>query len=154
MDDATVLRPGEGRSFPLGVDPVVVKVEPAATDGEFSMIESTVTPGIPGPPPHIHTNGLHEFWYVLEGELEFLVGDETVRASAGTVAHVPPGVVHTFSNPGSSTARFLGIFRPAAGLTMIEVLSPAFPHGPGEPDIARMMAVFAAHGVEVVGPPA
>ncbi len=32
MTDApTVLQPGEGRSFPLGVDPVVVKLEPGAS---------------------------------------------------------------------------------------------------------------------------
>jgi quercetin dioxygenase-like cupin family protein len=151
MTDASILRPGEGRSFQMGADPFVVKIEPEATDGGFAMVESRVTPGIPGPPPHVHTDDLHAYWYVLEGELEFLGGETSVRASAGTVAHVPPGVVRTFSNPGTQTARFLGIFRPAGGLWMLEELSEAFPDGPGEPDVEMMMAVFAAHGVQVVG---
>jgi quercetin dioxygenase-like cupin family protein len=150
----TVLHPGEGRSFAMGVDRFVVKVGPEDTSGLMAMVESTVTPGVPGPPPHVHTDGLQEIWYVLEGELEFMVGADTIRAPAGSVAHVPAGVVHTFANPGGTTARFVGIFLPATGLTMIEEVSKAFPDGPGEPDVAEMMRVFAAHGVEVVGPPA
>jgi mannose-6-phosphate isomerase-like protein (cupin superfamily) len=136
----------------MGPDPVVVKLEPGAVGGAFSIIETTVTPGVPGPPPHVHTDGLHEVWYLLEGELDFHLGETTVRARAGSFAHVPPGIVHTFSNPGTETARFVGLFHPGAGLGMIEDLSSVIPAGPEPPDVERMMAVFAAHGVEVVGP--
>lgn len=153
MTDARILQPGEGRSFPMGPDPIRVLVEPGATDGAFSILEAQISPGIPGPPPHVHTDGLHEFWYVLDGELEFLVGETTIKAGRGAMAHVPPGTVHTFANPGTQPARWLGVFRPANGLAMIEAIAAVF-DASGEPDIERLMGVFAAHSVEVVGPPA
>ena len=151
MTDAGVLQPGQGRSFSMGPDPLTVLVEPETTGGAFSVIEASISPGVPGPPPHVHTDGLEEIWYVLEGELDFLVGETTVRAGRGAVVYVPPGAVHTFSNPSDTGARWLGIFKPASGLAMIEELAAAFPKD-GPPDIDRMMAVFATHGVEIAGP--
>lgn len=123
MTGPRILQPGEGRSFPMGPDPITVLVEPQATDGAFSILEAQISPGVPGPPPHVHTDGLHEFWYVLDGELDFLVGDATVRARRGAMAHVPPGTVHTFSHPGDAPARWLGVFRPGSGLAMIEEIA-------------------------------
>src|SRR5262249_35137146 len=37
-----------------------------------------------------------EIFYVVEGEIAFLVGDRAVRLGPGSVAHIPPGVVHDF----------------------------------------------------------
>ena len=150
MTDVRVLQPGEGRSFPMGPDPVTVLLDRDATDGEFAVIQAELTAGIPGPPPHVHNDGLDEIWYVLDGDLEFLVGDSTVRASKGAVAIIPAGTIHTFSNVGDTTARWLGIFRPASGLSMLEELSRAFP-ADGPPDLELMGQVFGKYQVEVVG---
>jgi mannose-6-phosphate isomerase-like protein (cupin superfamily) len=152
MTDAGLWQPGETRSFTMGPDPVSVLVDGSATNGEFAVIEAALTAGIPGPPPHVHHDGLDEIWYVLDGELEFLVGDSTVRASRGAVAVIPAGTVHTFSNVGDTTARWIGIFRPAGGLAMLEELAPAFP-ADGPPDLELMGQVFATYQVEVVGGP-
>ena len=57
-------------------------------------------------------------WYVLEGELTFGVGpggEELHAAPAGTLVLVPAGVVHTFRNDGSATARFLNVHAPSMG---------------------------------------
>lgn len=44
-------------------------------------------------PEHHH---IHEQWtHVLEGELEFTMGDETQILSAGITAHVPSNVPHS-----------------------------------------------------------
>ncbi|MGQ0669585.1 MAG: cupin domain-containing protein [Actinomycetota bacterium] len=150
MDAGSVLGPGEGRSFNIGIDPVMVKTDGTSTEGAFALIESTVSPSVPGPPPHVHRDGLHEFWFVLEGELEFLVGTSTIRAPSGSFAHVPPGVIHTFSNPAEVTARFIGIFSPSRGLAMLEDFATAFPPGGGPPDTGRIAEVFRAYDVEVV----
>jgi mannose-6-phosphate isomerase-like protein (cupin superfamily) len=152
MTDARLLQPGEGRSFPMGPDPVTVLLEAAATGGAFSMIEAQLSPGIPGPPPHIHHDRLAEIWYVLDGDLEFLVGDRTIRASRGASAHIPPETLHTFSNVGDTPARWVGIFSPANGLDMLEELAPAFPPE-GMPDVELMGRIFAKYHVEVVGDP-
>ena len=152
MTDAYVLQPGESRSFPMGPDPVAVLLEGAATDGAFSIVEAQLSPGIPGPPPHIHHDGLSEIWYVLDGEFEFLVGEQTIRTAKGGFAYVPPETIHTFANVGSTTARWIGIFSPAVGLNMIEDLAPAFAN-PGPPDLDHMGRVFGRYQVEVVGEP-
>jgi mannose-6-phosphate isomerase-like protein (cupin superfamily) len=150
MTDAYLLQPGEARSFPMGPDPVSVLVDGSVTNGAFSIVEAQLSPGIPGPPPHIHHDGLTEIWYVLDGDIEFLVGDDTIRSGRGGVAHIPPETIHTFSNVGTTPARWLGIFSPAKGLDMIEELAPAFAN-PGPPDMDLMGRVFGKHQVEVVG---
>jgi quercetin dioxygenase-like cupin family protein len=57
-------------------------------------------PGFEGPDPHTHDDHVDSF-YVLEGEVEFLVAGETVHAGPGTFVAAPPGVVHTFVRPGA-----------------------------------------------------
>jgi mannose-6-phosphate isomerase-like protein (cupin superfamily) len=152
VTDVRVLQPGEGGSFAMGPDTVRVLLDGEATDGRFAIAEASLTAGVPGPPPHVHRDGLDEIWYVLDGELEFLFGDRTVRGTRGTFAFIPAGTVHTFSNVGDATARWIGIFRPASGLTMLEEVAPAFAAA-GPPDLELMASVFARHGVEVVGEP-
>jgi mannose-6-phosphate isomerase-like protein (cupin superfamily) len=47
-------------------------------------------PGFPGPPRHYHRE-LTDMFYVLEGTLTFVVGDDTVEAPPGTFLLVPSG---------------------------------------------------------------
>jgi uncharacterized cupin superfamily protein len=51
-------------------------------------------------------------FYVLEGTMTLRVGDETRTAGPGTFACVPPGTVHTFSNPTDAPVRFLNFSTP------------------------------------------
>jgi len=45
--------------------------------------------------------------YVLDGTLTLRLGDETIELPGGSLFCVPPGMVHTFSNPGEAPFRFL-----------------------------------------------
>lgn len=72
---------GEGRSVWLVGDLITVKVTSEDTEGVFSVLEET-TPPQGGPPPHIHHQE-DELIHVLEGEVELLVGDRTIREAAG-----------------------------------------------------------------------
>ena len=54
-----------------------------------------------------------DVFYVLEGELTFDLGGEQRTLGPGSFVLVPPGVVHTFANPGPAPARFLSIYQPA-----------------------------------------
>jgi len=77
---------------------------------ELSLLEFEVRPG-GGVSPHFHK--LHsDSFYVLEGELEFHVGDEVVAGGPGTYALAPPGVVHFFRNVGDVPARALNLHTP------------------------------------------
>ena len=61
--------------------------------------------------PHFH-KGHSDSFYVLEGEIEFHVGDEVVLGSPGTYVLAPPGVVHYFSNVSDSPAKLLNLHTP------------------------------------------
>ena len=50
---------------------------------------------------------LEETWYVLDGELEFRIGERTVTAGEGACVFIPPQVAHAFANRGEEPARFL-----------------------------------------------
>jgi mannose-6-phosphate isomerase-like protein (cupin superfamily) len=101
--EAKINMPGEGRSVWLVGDLITVKVSSEETGGAYSLLEET-TPPEGGPPPHLHANE-DETLYVLEGEVDFLVGDQITRAGAGSSAYLPRGVLHTFKNVGRRPAR-------------------------------------------------
>lgn len=65
-----------------------------------------------GPPAHTHPDEDDAF-FILEGELTFLVRDHELLAGPGTFVLVPPGVEHTFLNRGASAVRMLNIHAPA-----------------------------------------
>ena len=55
--------------------------------GAYFAMEAFVPPG-GGPPPHIHSRE-DETFYLLEGEIEFLLGDETILAGPGDFVTSP-----------------------------------------------------------------
>ena len=72
----------------------------------------TMAPGRSGPESHVH-EAEDDAFYVLQGELTFLLGDDEVWAPAGTFVLVPPGVPHTFANRTATPVRVLNIHAPA-----------------------------------------
>jgi mannose-6-phosphate isomerase-like protein (cupin superfamily) len=109
--EATVHRPGEGEQIG-GATAVTIKATGEETNDSFYLGETVATPGFAGPPPHFHER-VHDMFYVLDGVLTMRVGDETTELPAGSFVCVPPGVVHTFSNPGETPVRFLNFNTPA-----------------------------------------
>lgn len=102
MNEPIALEPGEGE--PLGTTRI------KAARPELSALEFVVKPG-GGVQPHFH-KGHSDSFYVLEGELEFRLGDETLKAPAGSFVLAPPGVVHAFRNVSSETARAFNLHTP------------------------------------------
>ena len=114
--------------------------------GSLSVSESTIAPGFPGPIPHRHRTFVDSF-YVLDGTLTLRVGDDTVEAEPGTYALVPPGLVHTFSNPSDSPVRFLNIMAPGGFEGYLrEVAARAEPGAP--PDPALMAEIASRYDFE------
>ena len=81
---------------------------------EICLVEFELEPGFEGPDPHAHDDHIDSF-YVLEGEPQFLLGDETVRLGPGAFVAAPLGFTHTFANPGPERARLLNIHAPSTG---------------------------------------
>jgi mannose-6-phosphate isomerase-like protein (cupin superfamily) len=62
---------------------------------------------------HVHREEDDAF-YILEGEMTFVLGDEEVPAPPGTFVLVPPGVEHGFRNDDQTRpVRMLNIHAPA-----------------------------------------
>ena len=98
------LESGQGRSVWLRGTRVVFKVESDGATGA-SLTEWNAVPGF-DTGLHVHER-LEETWFVLSGELEFRVDDETFTAGAGATVFVPPHVQHAFANRSAGEASFL-----------------------------------------------
>ena len=61
---------------------------------------------------HVHDDEDDAF-YILDGELTFVLDEDHVPAPEGTFVLVPPGVNHTFLNPLDRPTRVLNIHAPA-----------------------------------------
>lgn len=89
----------------------VVVVPGELTDGRLESFEQTIAPGH-GPPLHVH-DAQDEAFYVLEGDVRFLVGDQERRVGAGASAVIARGTPHAFQVEGAAPARMLVTFTPA-----------------------------------------
>jgi mannose-6-phosphate isomerase-like protein (cupin superfamily) len=146
----------EGKTLWVVDELMTFKAVGEDTGGAYALTDSLVPPQ-GGPPPHIQHREDEAFW-VLHGELEFLIDEDTIRASAGSFIHVPKGVLHTFKNVGGTPARFLTLLIPA-GLEKYfeEVGKPGtdFSSPPlvEQEDIDRLLAAAPKYGVEIKPPP-
>ena len=120
MDEPITLGTGEG--IPVKAD-----------RPELSLLEVTFDPGS-GVDPHFH-KGHSDSFYVLEGELEFHVGDEVFRATPGSYVLAPPNVVHHFRNVSETPARVLNLHTPGGFARYRRELAELRAHGV-EPDTA------------------
>ena len=81
---------------------------------QLTAIDMTFRPAFEGVDPHTHADHADCF-YVLEGQVEFLVGDEPRIARPGTFVAAPPDVVHGFRVAGDEPIRFLNLHAPPGG---------------------------------------
>ena len=107
VERAVIVPPGEGHR--------VGNVEFLARTKDtprFNLSLITIQPHRDGPPIHQHAAEDDSF-YMLDGELTFIVDDEEVVAGPGTFVLVPPEVPHSFANRGDEPARFVNVHAPA-----------------------------------------
>jgi quercetin dioxygenase-like cupin family protein len=148
----TLRQPNEGQTVAVVGDVYRFMATGDDTDGKYAMLEAVVRPG-GGPPPHIHSRE-EESFYVLEGEITFLVGDDRFVAKAGTFANMPVGSLHSFRNDTDKTARMIVSVAPAGLEKMfLEVGQPvAFGQQappPSKAEIDKLLAVAPSYGIEL-----
>jgi len=85
---------------------------------------------------------------VIEGEIEVLMGEETIRAPAGAYVLKVRGVPYTFWNSGPEPARVFEIISPADFAECFEELAGILSSTPpGEPpDFARIADMAGRYG--------
>ena len=130
-----------------------------ATGGQFSLVEVVARQGTE-PPPHTHANE-DEAYYLLEGEMTFHVGEQTIEAGPGDYVWLPRGVQHAplaktpeirtlvLITPAGLEEAFKQVSEPAQSSTL-----PPLPDEPPDMEqMQQMLAVFEAYGVEFALPP-
>lgn len=83
----------------------------SATGGALSSHRITLPRGADGAVPHRH-DASSELFFVLDGALDVLVGDEVVTAGGGDLLVVPPGTAHAFAAHPGATADALIVITP------------------------------------------
>jgi len=113
VSDPTVVGPGGGEVIGDAPDR---RVEILSDPEEMHATWSRFGPRRDGADLHIHRDHT-DIFYVLEGELTVRLGveDESVVVPAGTLARVPPLVVHGFRNGSDADVRYLNIHAPGVG---------------------------------------
>ena len=131
----------------------------ADSHGGCFIFEGLVAPG-GGPPPHIH-HFEDETFYLLEGNVTFHAGGQTIHGKPGDFIHIPRGTVHSLKNEGTVPGRALVIMSPAGptGLQQFfeESFTPTTDRTAPLPPITeelmkRMMVAAARNGMEWVKP--
>lgn len=124
--------------------------------GDYTLIEVRAGPGM-AIPVHYHDTETEGF-YVADGAITLLVGDEEVMARPGSFVFAPPGVEHAFRFESEGTMVLLftrgtgheGLFR-AIGEPARQRIIPGLPEQ--MPDPEEMAEVAAGFGTRIVGPP-
>jgi mannose-6-phosphate isomerase-like protein (cupin superfamily) len=144
-----ILGPGEGKRLDVLGESITVKVDPSDTGGAYAIVEEVSGPG-GGPPPHVHAHE-DEVFYVLEGNVEFLVGDRTVPGKPGSTGVLPRGVPHTFRNVGPSPSKVLVVISPGGFTRFFEEIDGKARSGPLSKEEATKIA--ERYGLTILPPP-
>src|SRR5437762_2124043 len=126
------------------------------TRGQFALMEQVGRKGNV-PPRHIHHRE-DETFYVIEGEMTFVVGDQTITATPGTMVFAPRDIAHSFTID-SEHVRLLVMVAPAGAEEFFKECSVPAPSMTLPPptetpysEIQKMMALAPSYGFEFVAP--
>jgi quercetin dioxygenase-like cupin family protein len=133
-----------------------IKATAADTGGQMTIVEVTEHPGAEAP-LHVHHRDDEGFW-ILEGEVTFEVGDQTIEATAGDYVFGPRDIPHRFT-VGDRGCRMLFILVPGGIEDVIRATSEPAPSRtlPPPPDaeptaeeIDGLKAIVKEHGYELL----
>lgn len=128
---------------------------PSATKskGFLILFEAIVPPG-GGPLPHVHSRE-EEGFYILEGEITFIIDGERLVATAGMFANMPVGIPRSFKNESSRPAKMLISAAPAGLEKMFFEFGVPVPQGtttappPTKEEIEKLLAIAPRYGIEI-----
>ncbi len=131
-----------------------ILVSSGDTNGSFALIHGYEIKGLE-PPPHIHTRE-DESFYILNGEINYTVDNETFMGKRGDWIFLPRNIPHFFKvqtdkaevliqlSPGGFEEYFKEMSEPAR-----ELVIPHHPEGP--PDVKKIVETAARYGIKFPG---
>lgn len=146
---ATFVKAGERSPLNVLGMPLTFLCDARETGGAWSLFEEDIPLGM-GPPPHRHD--WDEAYYVLAGEVEFLVDGETVRSSAGDFNYLPRNTVHGFKGASEEPARVLIFAAPAHACDFFEEVNAKVRSLPD--DLKKIPEIGQRHGIHFMPPAA
>jgi len=153
FDQGYALPPGEAlEDLDMGGNLLSLKVTGRESLGLVTVLEGIVHAG--GPPLHVH-EAEDEVVIVVDGQLDYQVGQTRGVLAAGGVLWFPRMVPHAVANLGAEPCRFVTVVTPSGIEDFFrnqrDYLA-ALPSG-SHPDPDALSAVVGAEKRRVVGPP-
>ena len=125
-----------------------IKISGSDTDNDLAVFEQTGLTPKGGPPLHIHPFQ-DEWFYVVEGEYLFQVGDDKFEMKAGDTIFLPRKVQHAFIQL-SENGKMIVSYLPAGKMEAFFKVTDQWTSPPSKEEIVK---VFKDHDMRVVGAP-
>jgi quercetin dioxygenase-like cupin family protein len=120
----------------------------AQTGGAFSMLEA-VSPAGHRTPPHVHQHE-DEAFFVLEGEIDIIVGGKTMTVRPGESAFAPRGVPHQLQNNSGRPARGIVVATSSGFAEFVAAAGvPAHDGPPPAPEPEQFMQIAERFGISL-----
>jgi DNA-binding transcriptional MerR regulator/quercetin dioxygenase-like cupin family protein len=146
-----------GERIELAGEPVDCKLSAEDTDGAVCIFEFTT-----GWPCHLH-HEQDEWVYVVDGDLDFVVGEKRFRAGAGESIFIPRKVAHVWAPVGDKPCKIINIYQPAGKIeeflrevgnlrelpTREDVINKTYT----DEQISTLDRLFGAYGMDLLAPP-
>jgi steroid delta-isomerase-like uncharacterized protein len=133
----------------LGV-PSQIRATAETTGGAFGLGEHWEMPVGFASPYHTHSSE-DESFYVLEGEVAFVLEGKWQRGGAGAFLFLPRGRAHGFKVV-NGPAKMLLMATPGGFESFMMELARPMDEPVGPPDMAKLMEAAARFGIEIHGP--
>lgn len=142
---AVMVRSGGGEKLvALGAE-VRFLCEAEKTESKWSLMEVTV-PKDAGPPLHHHP--WDEAYYVIEGDVRFVLGSDVHLVHAGDFLYAPGGAPHAFHGVSEKPARVLIFDAPATAGQFFKDVNREVRSYPA--DLVKVPEIGARHGLQFV----
>lgn len=125
-----------------------IKISGDDTNGDLAVFEQTGLTPKGGPPLHIHPFQ-DEWFYVVEGEYIFQVGEDNYQMKMGDTIFLPRNVQHAFVQL-TEKGKMIVSYLPAGKMEAFFKVTDQWTTPPSQKEIEK---VFEEHGMKVVGPP-
>lgn len=149
MKSSPHIVPSDREKKDLRIIGEVVRVLADASQTSGCEIFEQLGPEGVGPPPHSHP--WDEAFFVIEGEMDLVVGDRSLVMKAGGFAYVPAGTVHAFRYRAGG-GRFVSFTSRGGAARFFGALATALPEG--SVDIPTILDVASKHEIHIAPPPA
>lgn len=125
-----------------------LKISSKDTNGDLSVFEQTGFTPKGGPPLHIHPFQ-DEYFYIIEGEYLFQVGDEKYPMKPGDTIFLPRNVQHAFIQL-TEKGKVIVSYLPAGKMEDFFKTTDSWTSPPSMEEITK---AFEDHDMKIVGPP-